>query len=214
MKAVIFANGVIENKARARGAAEGADLVMAADGGARHCLQLGVIPEILVGDLDSLNDDDQQSLEARGTEIVTHPQDKDQTDLELALKTAVARDIRQITVLGAIGGRLDMTVANVLLLALPELKKVQVELWLGDQTAWLIRPPSGSIRGKPGDVVSLIPLGGDAMGITSRDLRYSLKDETLESGPAKGISNVVTGPNPQVELRAGALLIVLTPDVD
>ena len=214
MNAVIFANGVIENAERARAAAESADLVVAADGGARHSLRLGVIPQMVVGDLDSLEDEDQRSLEAHGTEFIIHPRDKDQTDLELALLTAVARDAKQIIVLGAMGGRLDMTVANVLLLALPELGELQIELWLGNQTAWLIRPPGDSIWGEPGDVVSLIPLGGDAKGITSRDLQYSLTDERLESGPAKGISNMIIGPNPQVELLTGALLIVLTPEAD
>ena len=212
MNTVLFASGVIENSERAREAAESADLVIAADGGARHCLRLGVIPEVVVGDLDSLDDADRRILEASGTEFMVHALNKDQTDLELALLAAVDRDAKKITVLGAIGGRLDMTIANVLLLAHPELSEVQVELWHRDQTAWLIHPPGGPIRGELGDIVSLIPLGGDAKGITDRDLQYSLRDETLVSGPARGVSNVVAGPNPQVELRAGTLLVVLTPD--
>ena len=212
LNAVLFANGVIENTERAREAAESADLVIAANGGARHCLRLGVMPEIVVGDLDSLADDDQRALEAAGTEFITHSQDKDQTDLELALLAAAARQADKITVLGAIGGRLDMTVANVLLLAHPDISEVQVELWHGDQTAWLIRPPGGTIRGELGDTVSLIPLGGAARGVSNHDLRYSLEDDTLESGPAKGLSNVIAGPRPRIELRAGSLLVVLTPD--
>jgi len=211
LNAVVFTNGVIENPERARGAAEGADLVIAADGGVRHCLRLGVIPKIVVGDLDSLADDDRQTLEASGTEFVVHPQDKDQTDLELALLAAVAREVDEIIVLGAMGGRIDMTLANVHLLALPEVSEIQVELWLGDQTAWLIRPPGGTIRGELGDTVSLIPLGGPAKGVNTRDMRYSLGDETLEFGPARGISNVVAGPQPRIELRAGSLLAVHTP---
>ncbi len=212
MNAVVFANGVIENPARARGAAETADLVIAADGGVRHCLRLGVNPKIVVGDLDSLADDDRQTLEASGSEFIIHPQDKDQTDLELALLAAVAREADEIRVLGAMGGRMDMTVANVLLLALPEVSEVEVELWLGDQTAWLIRPPGGAIRGELGDTVSLLPLGGAAKGVSTRGLQYSLQNETLEFGPARGISNVVVGPQPRVELQAGALLAVHAPD--
>lgn len=212
LNAVLFANGVIENTERALKAAESADLVIAADGGARHCLRLGVTPELVVGDLDSLDDVDRRTLEAGGTEFIVHPPNKDQTDLELALLAAVAREAKTITVLGAMGGRLDMTVANVLLLALPGLSEARVELWHGDQTAWLIRPPGGTLRGESGDIVSLIPLGGEAQGVTTRGLEYVLEGQTLEFGPARGVSNVIVGPSSQIELHAGALLVVHTPD--
>ncbi|MFQ5942863.1 MAG: thiamine diphosphokinase [Anaerolineales bacterium] len=210
MRAVIFANGVIENFDRARAAAESADLVMAADGGTEHGLRLGVIPEIVIGDLDSLDAEDRLALESDGTEFIQHPADKDQTDLELALLYALSRGVDKIIILGAMGGRLDMTLANLQLLALPELSAAQVELWHAEQTAWLIRPPGGPILGKPGDLVSLIPMGGNASGITSQDLQYSLIDETLDLGPARGISNVVSGPNPNVEMHSGTLLVVHT----
>jgi len=212
LRVAIFANGVIENVERAREATETADLMLAANGGALHCLRLGLIPDIVIGDFDSLDDGSRQALEAGGTEFIVHLPNKDQTDLELALLTALARDAKKITVLGAMGGRLDMTVANLLLLTLPELSEAQVELWHGDQTAWLIRPPGGPMLGKPGEIVSLIPLGGDAQGVATQDLEYVMEDGTLESGPGRGISNVIVGPNPQVKLRAGALLAVHVPD--
>ena len=210
MGATIFANGKIENTQRARGAAEQSDLVLAADGGALHCLRLEIAPAFVVGDLDSLDKADRQTLEASGTEFITHPRDKDQTDLELALLDALDRGATEIIVLGAIGGRLDMTIANVLLLALPELSGVRVELWYGHQTAILIRPPGGPIEGGAGDGISLIPLGGDVQDITTRDLQYPLKNEGLGLGPARGVSNVISGSNPQVEFGTGNLLIVHT----
>lgn len=212
MNAVIFANGVIENRERAREAAKSADLVLAANGGALHCLQLGVSPSLIVGDLDSLDGISRHTLESQGSEIVAHPRDKDETDLELALLEAVARNAKMITVLGAMGGRLDMTFANVVLLALPQLKNVHVELWHGDQTAWLARPPGTTLHGEPGDLISLIPLGGDAQGVTTIDLQFAMQDETLMYGPARGISNVIAGADPHIELGVGKLLIVQTPD--
>jgi thiamine pyrophosphokinase len=211
LRATIFANGTIENTQRARGAAEQSDLVLAADGGALHCLRLEIAPAIVIGDLDSLEEADRQTLEAGGTEFITHSPDKDQTDLELALLDALARGATEITVLGAIGGRLDMTIANVQLLALPELSRVRVELWQGDQTACLIRPPGGPIEGNSGDGLSLIPLGGEVRDITTQDLRYPLKNEVLGFGPARGVSNVISGSDPRVEFGTGNLLIVHTP---
>jgi thiamine pyrophosphokinase len=211
LRATIFANGTIDNARRAREAAGQSDLVLAANGGALHCLRLEIVPAIVIGDLDSLEEADRQTLEASGTEFITHSPDKDQTDLELALLDALARGATEITVLGAIGGRLDMTIANVQLLSLSDLAGIQVELWHGAQTASLIRPPGGPIEGDAGDGISLIPLGGDLRGITTHDLQYPLKDENLGLGPARGVSNVISGSDPRVELGDGSLLIVHTP---
>ena len=211
MRAVIFANGVLENAQRAQEAAENADLILAANGGAVHCLRLGVVPATVIGDFDSLDDVSRHTLEVSGTEFTTHPPDKDQTDLELALLDAVARGATEIIVLGAVGGRLDMTLANLQLLALPDLNGIQVELWHGNQTARLIRPPGGPIDGDIHDGVSLIPIGGEARAIATQDLQYALKGEALDLGPARGVSNVISGPNPRVELGSGLLLIVHTP---
>ena len=211
MRATIFANGTIDNPRRAQDAAKQSDLVLAANGGALHCLRLEITLDIVVGDLDSLDEADRQILEAGGTEFITHPPDKDQTDLELALLDTLERRATKITVIGAIGGRLDMTIANVQLLALPELEGIRVELWHGNQTASLIRPPGGPIDGGAGDGMSLIPLGGEVRDITTQHLQYPLKDETLGFGPARGMSNVISGSDPRVELGAGSLLIVHTP---
>jgi len=211
LRATIFANGTIDNARRAQEAAEQSDLVIAANGGALHCLRLEITPAYVVGDLDSLDEANRQILEAGGTEFITHPPDKDQTDLELALLYVLAREATEIIVLGAFGGRLDMTIANVQLLALPDLDGVRVELWHGNQTASLIRPPGGLIEGGTGDGMSLIPLGGEVRDITTRDLQYPLKNEDLGLGPARGVSNVISGSGPRVEFATGKLLIVHTP---
>ena len=212
MRAVIFANGLLENVERALEAAQNAELIIAANGGSLHCLRLGIEPTLVVGDLDSLDAVARQTLEASGTEFIAHPPDKDQTDLELALLSAVALNATKIVVLGATGGRLDMTLANVHLLTLPELGDIQVELWRGDQTAILLRPPGGPIGGRIGDGISLIPIGGEARSITTMDLQYALDGEDLDLGPARGVSNLINGPDPRVELENGLLLIVHTPE--
>jgi thiamine pyrophosphokinase len=211
LRAVIFANGVLENAQRAQEAAENADLILAANAGALHCLRLDIEPAFVVGDLDSLDEASRQILETSGAEFITHPPNKDQTDLELALLAALDHNVTNITVLGAVGGRLDMTLANIQLLALPDLNGIQVELWHGNQTASLIRPPGGPIDGDVQDDISLIPISGEARAITTQDLQYALNGEVLDLGPARGVSNVISGPNPRVELGSGLLLIVHIP---
>lgn len=211
MQAVIFANGELHDRQRARAAVRAADLVMAADGGARHCLALGISPALVIGDLDSLTGDELERLQAGGAELARHPAAKDQTDLELALHQALERGARKIVVLGAAGGRLDMTVANLLLLGDPALSATEIELWHGAQTATVLTPPGGEVPGQPSDTLSLIPLDAQVQGVTTHDLQFELRDEPLVLGPARGVSNRVSGPRPSVELRAGTLLVVHTP---
>jgi thiamine pyrophosphokinase len=208
MRIVIFANGVIEDPAAeaARWVRPG-DCVVAADGGTTSALAAGLTPAHVVGDLDSLSPEQRVMLEAAGTSLHTHPPAKDETDLELALMWAATQpDVTQIIVLGALGGRPDQALANLLLLALPALAGCEVII---ADDAWTIRCLRGgettTLHGQPGDTLSLLPLGGDAVGVTTHGLAYPLRDETLFFGPARGVSNEFDGEIAKVSLRAGLL---------
>jgi thiamine pyrophosphokinase len=185
--------------------------VIAADAGARHAEALGLRLDALVGDLDSLGADALARFQAAGVAVERAPTHKDETDFELALLHAMREGAKRIVVVGALGGRLDMALANILLLVHPALASVHVELWNGWQTAWVIRPPGDEMVGQPGDTLSLIPLGDAAVGVTTHRLAYPLNDETLPIGPARGVSNVFEADSAQVDLRAGLLLAVHTP---
>jgi len=190
-----------------------AGLVLAADGGANWLYDMGLIPRLLVGDLDSVRDDVRRELEQRGCRMVVHPTAKDETDTELALLEAVACGARRITLLGGTGSRIDHTLANVMLLTLPELEGIETRLFDGHSFLILVRD-TATIRGDVEDTVSLIPLRGDARGVRTEGLAYPLRDETLRFGPARGISNVMTAPEARVSLREGLLLLVHTPRVN
>jgi thiamine pyrophosphokinase len=181
--------------------------LICADGGARAALALGLTPEVVVGDLDSLDETMQARLKAMGCRFVVYPAAKDWTDLELALKLAVQEGAAEIVILGALGGRLDQELANILLLLLPELQDIPTRIADERQEVFVMRDQA-EIVGQLGDVVSLIPLGGDVAGIVTEGLLYPLRDEPLLSGPARGVSNVMTEPVARVTLRSGALLIV------
>jgi thiamine pyrophosphokinase len=208
MRAVIFANGGLPDLQSARELLHPGDLVVAADGGTRHALAAGVTPRIVIGDLDSLRPDDQARIEAAGTQIVRFSPRKDETDLELALLHVVQEGATEIVILAALGGRLDQTIANVLLLALPELAGVDTRIVEGAQEAFLIQNEA-TIEGQPGDIVSLIPMGGDAEGVTAEGLEWPLTEDTLHFGPARGVSNVLTARQASVRVRRGTLLCVV-----
>jgi thiamine pyrophosphokinase len=189
--------------------------VIAADRGAAHARAWGWPLDLLVGDLDSLPAEDGAAISAGGTPVITAPAAKDETDTELALAHALAQEPREIIICAALGGRADHMLANVLLLARPELAQVRVTLTDGRESIRLLRgagpaPTHLELPGAPGDLLSLLPLGQDAIGVTTKGLQYPLRAETLLLGQARGVSNVFTGFKATIMLRCGSLLVIHT----
>lgn len=209
---LIFANGDINDGAMVRRALTAAQepLIVAADGGARAALYFGYLPHLVIGDLDSLSPVEVQNLAARGVEIKRYPTEKDETDLELALRYAADQEADRVRIVGGIGDRLDQTLANMYLLALPELTGRDVAFVAGKQEICLLHPGEHTLTGSPGDTLSLIPLGGAVQGVSTAGLQYPLRDETLAFGPARGVSNVMQHDQAQVRLREGVLLVIHT----
>jgi thiamine pyrophosphokinase len=188
-------------------------LVIAADGGARLADEVQKTIDLWVGDGDSLRRDELDALRAAGVPVELAPADKDESDTELAVLAAVARDASDITILGALGGpRADHALANVALLAHPALEGREARI-LGERfrIRLLTGPDLATLRGRPGDLVSLLPFGGDVAGTTTTDLRFPLRDERLEVGRARGLSNVRLADVARVGLTEGRLLVVETP---
>lgn len=204
LNAVIVANGTLERHARLVTLWQRAELRIAADGGARNArVFLERAPHVVVGDMDSLDEQTDAWLETNRVERVQHPRAKDETDLELAVVLAQERGADDITILGAFGGRVDQFLANVLLLTqTPRLKIVDAasEMWVGKGNDVIV--------GVKGEVVSLIPLDKAVEGIRTEGLEYPLRDETIERGSTRGISNVMLGERAVVSWSYGTLLIV------
>lgn len=184
-----------------------ADLLIAADGGAQAVLRANRRPDLVLGDLDSLEAASEAALVAQQVPLEHFPRDKDETDLELALLAAIQRGATEIDVLGALGGRWDHTFANLALLAHPALEGRRVWLRDNQQTLFLVRD-AAALHGQVGDTVSLLPLTPIVEGVTTRGLRYRLDDATLRFEQARGVSNVLLEPPGQVAIRAGLLLVV------
>lgn len=209
MRAVIFANGVLGWVDPLDVAAASQVLIIAADGGANHCRALGLVPQVLIGDLDSVAPEVLVDLEQRGIEIQRHPVDKDQTDLELALEYAVRRDAEPIIIYGAAGGRWDMTVANLLLLAHGQLAQRTIRLMgNGQQTVLLTGAVTYHLHGEVGDLVSLIPLSEAVSGVTLKGFVYPLHAATLTLGSSRGVSNRLERDGATITIETGKLLCI------
>ena len=209
MHVVIFAGGTLQNGHAVNSAIASADLIIAADSGAQIALQLGCIPAIVVGDFDSLSIP-RDDLEAMGSQTIQMPIEKNETDSELAIETAISQGASQITLLGGLGGqRFEHSIANILLLT--NNKATPISIIDGPSMSWLLDGPGSTrVEGPAGDLLSLLPLAGDVQGVQTSNLYYPLNNETLYMGRSRGISNVLTGSWAEVTIEQGLLLVVHT----
>lgn len=206
-RAVIFANGRIPNYERAAGLLLPDDYFIAADGGSLHALDMQVRPHVVIGDFDSLPEAEMTHLTMMGTIFWRFPPEKDETDLELALRYAVEAGYRRILVLGALGGRLDQTLGNLALLTSERFAGVEIRLDDGVESVCLVRS-AVEIRGASGDTLSLIPWGAPVTGVVTSGLKYPLAGETLYPDQTRGVSNEMLSDTARVTVETGLLLCI------
>jgi len=188
-------------------------MIIAADGGALALERWKILPHLVVGDMDSLGQAGVERLAKKGVGVAKFDPAKDESDLELAVAQAIAAGANEILILGALGGeRLDHEAANLLLLADPEYRGMHLEARRGALRVRALRGPGSlALAGPVGALVTLLPVNGDAAGVTTEGLRYALRNDSLRFGRARGLSNEVTGSPASVSLEAGTLLIFETP---
>ena len=205
MRAVVVAHGEVDPGDVAQ--VRGADLVIAADGGSALLAGWGIVPHLVVGDLDSLGPDAPSSL---GPRVERWPAEKDKSDTELAVERAIAAGADEVVVIGALGGpRTDHAIANTLLLALEHGRGARVRLVRGPLSMRTIRGGErAELSGGEGALVTLLAVGGDAAGVRTEGLRYPLRGETLRLGSSRGLSNEISGAGAAVSVGSGTLLVI------
>ena len=206
-KVVVVIAGGEPPAARALAHVPAGATVIAADRGLEHAVALGLDVSMAVGDFDSASAESVAAALAGGVAIERHPTDKDATDLELALDAALELDPERILVLAGVEGRLDHLLGALLVLGSERYAGVAVDAVVGDALVHLVRGER-RLEGRPGDLVSLLPLGGPAHGVHTDGLEFPLSGETLEPGTTRGISNVFTDDTARVSLETGVLLAV------
>ena len=204
---VIFANGELPSLDKARTLIQKDDYIICADGGTRHALALGIKPDIIIGDMDSVEKGQLQNLRQADASMELFPHDKNETDLELALHRAIELNSKQIIIVAALGGRLDQTLANIILLTDPRLSKFEIRLDDGVEESFFCRDQA-QVLGSRGDLVSLIPWGGPVSEVQTTDLRWALIKETLYPDKTRGISNEMTSDTATISIGSGLLLVV------
>ncbi len=211
-RVVIFTNGELPDLDAARALLQSGDYLIAADGGANYLLKMGILPELVIGDLDSVDEDTLFQLTSAEVNIEQYSEDKDETDIELALQYAVEMQPSAILIVGALGGRLDQTLANLSILTDPMLPKIDIRLDDGVEEVFFCRASADkggqvAVRGRSGDIVSLISWQGPVEGVSTQGLQWPLYGETLYPHKTRGISNVMLKDAASVSIQSGMLLV-------
>lgn len=203
---ILLANGHLAFSRNVRSLIDAADRLVGVDGGCRHLEALGRLPDIAVGDMDSIPDSLLMRYHDAGVETHLHPPRKDATDLELALDLALDRGATRISILGGTGGRLDHTLGNLFLLSRCLPAGIPACVMDEGQCVHLV-DRSLTLSGAAGDTLSLLPATPEVSGVTLAGLEYPLQDATLTFGTSWGMSNVFTGASATVTLRSGRLFV-------
>ena len=183
--------------------------IIAADKGAQYCLSAGVIPDIVVGDMDSISSNSLEQLLKRDVRLVKHPADKDQTDTQLALDLAMLGGADKVEMLAACGDRFDHGIANVHLLYYALSHGVEAEILSASQRIFLVDKKC-IIRGSKGQTISLLPLTMRVEGIYLSGFLYDLENARMEVGKPYGISNIITSDESGIRIGEGILIVIIS----
>lgn len=207
--ALVIAAGELPPPALVRGVVEGTSIVIVADGGLNHAARLGIEPDLIVGDMDSVDADLLTSYS--GSKVERHPEDKAQIDLELALSAARRYGAHAARVLGGFGDRFDQSLAALLIAARAarEPAAFPVALHGGNHSAYPVTSAlPQSLRLPPGTVLSLLSLEGDAV-VSVSGVRYPLDRAKLPFGTGLGVSNVATTDVVDVTCFEGTVALIV-----
>ena len=213
-RAIVIANGVINDPVltykRVTELFNFVDcIVISADGGAENALKMNLVPDVVIGDMDSIKATVKENIREKSnkTRYISTSADKDKSDTQLAVEYALDLGIKKMIILGALGDRIDHAIANILLLTSPFLKDIDIRI-LTDTSEIFIMRNSGTLTGDIGDTVTLLSLSPYTYFIKTKGLKYELENEKLLFSPVRGISNVFTDKKAYIKIRGGTLLVI------
>jgi thiamine pyrophosphokinase len=208
VRATIFLNGLPDSEPLIHTVAGRANLVVAADGGARYALAAGLVPDLIVGDMDSLGEDLARKIEDRGAELQRHPARKDKMDGHLAVLAAWERGATTADFVCAAGGKPGAVFAVPHILLAAERTGLHSTVFADWGRMFVLEAGTRTVEGSVGDSVSVFPLAGPATDVTLEGMAYPLQNARMRPGDTLGFHNELIGREAKVSVRSGALLIV------
>jgi len=205
-KALLYVNGGLLDEKKLKNLLQATECIIAVDGGANYLHTLHIMPDVLIGDMDSVDQEVFDLLKQKGTKIIVYPKSKDQTDSELALSFAIEHGFQEICIVGFDGSRIDHMIATIHYLC-KLVSKITIKIIQNTDDIYFVTR-SLTFSGKINDEVSIIPLLSDAVGVTSTGLQYKLHDEKLSILSTRGVSNVLSDSTAAISVRKGILMVV------
>jgi len=207
-RAIIFVNGNLSDTSEAKNIITDNDCLIASDGGVKHVLKLGLVPQIIIGDFDSISRSLQKKLKNKKIEQIKYSVKKDKSDFELAIDLCLKRKFQEIIIIGILGDRIDHMIANIFLIAKIQTQnpKIKIKIFEGKNEIFILNNEI-IITGKIGDEISIIPVSDKLEGIITEGLEYRLKNEELMFGSTRGISNVMKKTSIKILIKKGVALV-------
>lgn len=204
---LILANGEWNGKERLQEIVRSARTIIATDGAWAKAHERGIKVDLVIGDADSLTEAERILLCSSPVEVLTYPCEKDWTDLELALDNALSRNPDRISIYGALGGRVDHSLASLFLLEKGVVAKVPIEIIAGDERIFLLADRCEVPDAQIGDRISLLSLA-ETVKIKTTGLKYTLNNDPLRRASSKGISNEIISSPVRLEVKDGLALVI------
>ncbi|MDK2799877.1 MAG: thiamine pyrophosphokinae [Clostridiales bacterium] len=211
MRGWIISNGSMGNYSFYKNKITQSDLIICADGGAIHAEKMGIIPHVIIGDLDSIENNCNNRMLSKEVKFIKYLTDKDETDTQLAVEYAIQNGCSEIILIGCLGSRFDHSFANVSLLKFI-LDRKRKGMILNENNEIYLIDNCIQLKGKIGEKVSLLPITKEVNGITTDGLQYALQNAQMIFGIPNGVSNVFVQPNVKISIRKGLLLVIKAHD--
>jgi len=208
-RAILFINGELTgNKNFYLNYIKATDQVVCADGGANHAYNLGIIPDLILGDLDSISSETLEYYQQQQVEFAQYPVAKDKTDTQLILEKLLEVGYKEIIIFAGLGGRLDHTLANLYLLEFSTKVETKIKFITPQASIELVYQEKILID-KIDKTLSLLPLSDEVTGVYLEGFKYGLEDANFKRGNTLGLSNIVTKSPAKIKLASGKLLMII-----
>jgi thiamine pyrophosphokinase len=210
MKAAIVCNGSIQNYDSCKDKLRQVDKIICADGGTRHLYHMNIMPDVIIGDLDSSQGEYIEHYRSNNVPIIRYSSDKDKTDTHICLEYALER-YDEIVLLGATGSRLDHTFGNISILKLAA-DKGKIACIVDENNEIYVVKDEIKLKGNKGDILSLLPLSSRVEGINLEGVNYPLENAVMEIGNPYGVSNLFKESIVSLTIESGYIIVIKSRD--
>lgn len=211
LKGLVVLNGDVIDLEKLKQIGKKSDFILCADGGVRHIIRAGLVPDLVIGDLDSIYKEYLDLLMEKNIPIEKFPVKKDKTDSELCIEYMINKGARYITIVGAIGSRIDHTLANIFLLDKINENGISGEIVNRYNTIYLVTEEM-KLLNKEGYFVSVVPISSQGATVTLRGFEYNLDRVRIDFASTHGVSNKIILKEGYIKVHEGKCLIVISKD--